>query len=200
MKLHGISAQIGYKKRKGNYDKPSIAYPNTLNREFEVNEINKIWTTDITQFRTWEGPYYVAVIMDLSSKRIVGWCMRNNIKKKIVLDALIMAVMKRRPKDKVLIHSDQGSQYGSYDWNKFCKSNNLEISMSRRGNCWDNAVQESFFATLKKERVRNRVYKTMQEAASDIFDYIECFYNRKRRHSSIGMISPVKYETQILND
>lgn len=138
----------------------------------------------------------MAVIMDLCSKRIIGWCMKANIKRDIVLDALIMAVMARKPKKKVLVHSDQGSQYGSDDWNRVCKNNNLEISMSRRGNCYDNACQESFFASLKKERIRNRVYRTRNEPMADIFDYLEHFYNRKRRHSSIGMMSPVAYEEQ----
>lgn len=195
MRENGVRAEIGYKKKTGKFGKPSHAHPNTLNREFDVDKPNRVWTTDITQFRTWEGFLYIAVIMDLCSKRIIGWCMKANIKRDIVLDALVMAVMKRKPKNKVLIHSDQGSQYGSDDWNRFCQNNNLEISMSRRGNCYDNACQESFFASLKKERVRNKVYKTRNEAEADIFDYLEYFYNRKRRHSSIGMMSPVAYET-----
>ena len=197
MREHGIKAEIGYKKKACKYGKPSIAHPNALNQEFEVDEPNRVWTTDITQFRTWEGFLYMAVIMDLCSKRIIGWCMKANIKRDIVLDALIMAVMARKPKKKVLVHSDQGSQYGSDDWNRVCKNNNLEISMSRRGNCYDNACQESFFASLKKERIRNRVYRTRNEAMADIFDYLEHFYNRKRRHSSIGMMSPVAYEEQL---
>jgi putative transposase len=197
MKENGIKAETGYKKKAGKYGKPDITHPNTLNQEFAIALPDLVWTTDITQFRTWEGTLYSAVIMDLCSKRIIGWCNRSNIKRDIVLDALAMAVMNRRPENQVLIHSDQGSQYGSSDWDKFCKNNNLKISMSRRGNCYDNACQESFFASLKKERTRNRVYQTRREAEADIFDYIECFYNRKRRHSSIGMMSPVAYEEQL---
>lgn len=198
MREYRISAHIGYKKQKGIYGRPDIQHPNKLNQEFSVSEVNRVWTTDITQLKTWEGPLYAAVIMDIGSKRIIGWCIRRNMKRDLVLDALMMAIMNRRPDRKVLIHSDQGSQYGSDDWNRFCENNNLEISMSRRGNCYDNAVQESFFASLKKERIRNKIYKTIKEAKSDIFDYIEYFYNRKRRHSSIGMISPVAYEKKLM--
>ncbi len=120
--------------------------------------------------------------------------MKPSLAKEIVLDALLMAVWRRKPTSPVLVHSDQGSQYGSDDWFRFCKSNNLEPSMSRRANCWDNAVAESFFSSLKKERVKKRVYRTRELARADIFDYIEVFYNRKRRHSHLGGISPEQFE------
>ena len=132
--------------------------------------------------------------MDLYARNIVGWSMKPSLAKEIVLDALLMAVWRRKPTSPVLVHSDQGSQYGSDDWFRFCKSNNLEPSMSRRANCWDNAVAESFFSSLKKERVKKRVYKTRELARADIFDYIEVFYNRKRRHSHLGGISPEQFE------
>ena len=197
MRSNGIKAQIGYKKRAGKYGKPSNAHRNILNQNFSVDGINRVWTTDITQFRTWERTLYAAVIMDLCSKRIIGWCLKSNMKRDIVLDALVVAILNRNPNNGIIIHSDQGSQYDSDDWVRICRNNDIEISMSRRGNCFDNACQESFFASLKKERVRNKVYKTRTEAKSDIFDYIECFYNRKRRHSSIGMMSPMAYEEQL---
>ena len=111
------------------------------------------------------------------------------------MDALLMAVWRRKPAGSVLVHSDQGSQYGSDDFKRFCQANNLEPSMSRRANCWDNAVAESFFSSLKKERIRNRIYKTRDLARADIFDYIEVFYNRTRRHSHIGGVSPEAFET-----
>ena len=132
--------------------------------------------------------------MDLYARNIVGWSMKPSLAKEIVLDALLMAVWRRKPTSPVLVHSDQGSQYGSDDWFRFCKSNNLEPSMSRRANCWDNAVAESFFSSLKKERVKKRVYRTRELARADIFDYIEVFYNRKRRHSHLGGISPEQFE------
>jgi len=132
--------------------------------------------------------------MDLYARNIVGWSMKPSLAKEIVLDALLMAVWRRKPTSPVLVHSDQGSQYGSDDWFRFCKSNNLEPSMSRRANCWDNAVAESFFSSLKKERVKKRIYRTRELARADIFDYIEVFYNRKRRHSHLGGISPEQFE------
>lgn len=116
--------------------------------------------------------------------------MKTSLRREIVLDALLMAVWRRKPKDTVLVHSDQGSQYGSFDCRKFLEKHNLEPSMSRRGNCWDNAVAESFFSSLKKEPIRRKVYHTVEEAKADVFDYIEMFYNRKRRHSHLGDVSP----------
>jgi putative transposase len=150
--------------------------------------------TDITYIRTWEGWIYLAVVIDLYSRKVIGWSMKPTLRSELVLDALLMALWRRRPKGKVLIHSDQGSQYDSTEWRKFCRDHNLEPSMSRRGNCWDNAVAESFFSSLKKERIRNRIYETRDLARADVFDYIEGFYNRRRRHSHLGRISPEAFE------
>ena len=125
---------------------------------------------------------------------IVGWSMSPNLERSLVLNALLMAIWRRHPEEKVIIHSDQGSQYGSDDWSRFCRDHNLKPSMSRRGSCFDNAVVESFFSSLKKERVRRRIYKTRNEARADLFDYIEIFYNRKRRHSYLGQQSPYDFE------
>jgi putative transposase len=194
MKTHRIKAVRGYKAPRVIAGRPSIIAPNRLNRAFTVSDVYQAWVTDITYIRTWQGWLYLAVVVDLFSRKVVGWSMKPTIAKEIVLDALLMAVWRRRPNQRVLIHSDQGSQYSSNDWLRFCKTNNLEPSMSRRGNCWDNAVAESFFSSLKKERIRKRIYKTRDLARADIFDYIEMFYNQIRRHSHIGGVSPEAFE------
>ena len=150
--------------------------------------------TDITYIRTWQGWLYLTVVMDLFARKVVGWSMKPTLARELVLDAILMAVWRRKPKQKVIIHSDQGAQYGSDDWLRFCRQHNLELSMSRRGNCSDNAVVESFFCSLKKERTKKRIYKTREMARADIFDYIEVFYNRKRRHSHLGGVSPEVFE------
>ena len=135
-------------------------------------------------------------MIDLFSRRVVGWSMQNRQTTDVVLQALLMAVWRRKPKNAVLIHSDQGSQFTSMDWASFLRAHNLEHSMSRRGNCQDNAVAESFFNLLKRERVRRRTYKTRENARRDVFDYIEMFYNPKRKHVRNGMLSPVEFERQ----
>ena len=196
-KLAGIKAQIGYKRRPGNYGgKPSVVVDNTLDRQFDVGAPDKVWVTDITYIRTQEGFAYLAVVIDLYSRRVVGWCMQSRQTTDVVLQALLMAVWRRKPKARVLIHSDQGSQFTSMGWAAFLKAHNLEHSMSRRGNCHDNAVAESFFNLLKRERIRRRTYKTREKARQDVFDYIEMFYNPKRKHARNGMLSPVEFERQ----
>jgi putative transposase len=167
--------------------------PNALQRTFTVAKPNTAWVTDITYIRTWQGWLYLAVVMDLFSRKVVGWSTKPTIARDLVLDAVMMAVRKRRPK-RALIHSDQGTQYGSDDWQRFCRTNHLEPSMSRRGNCWDNAVAESFFSSLKKERIRKRIYKDRETATADIADYIDTFYNQTRRHSHLGGVSPEEFE------
>ena len=196
-RMAGIKAQIGYKRRPGSYGgKPSVIVDNTLNRQFDVNAPDRVWVTDITYIRTLEGFAYLAVVIDLYSRRVVGWSLQSRQTADVVLQALLMAVWRRKPKNKVLIHSDQGSQFTSSDWASFLRAHNLEHSMSRRGNCHDNAVAESFFNLLKRERIRRRVYKTRAEARQDVFDYIEMFYNPKRKHARNGMLSPVDFERQ----
>jgi putative transposase len=135
------------------------------------------------------------VVLDLYSRRVVGWATRATIHREVVLDAVLMAVRRRRPR-RTLIHSDQGTQYGSDAWRRFCKANHLEPSMSRRGNCWDNAVAESFFSSLKKEHIKKHIYHDRDTATKDIAEYIESFYNRTRRHSHIGGISPERFEAE----
>ncbi len=134
--------------------------------------------------------------MDLFSRKVIGWATRPTIHRQLVLDAVLMAVRTRRPRG-TIIHSDQGCQYGSDDWRRFCRTNQLEPSMSRRGNCWDNAVAESFFGSLKKERIKKRIYKNRAVALDDISEYIEDFYNRVRRHSYLHGMSPTEYEATI---
>lgn len=150
----------------------------------------------LTPLRTCEGFVYLAVVIDLYSRRVIGWAMQSRQTTDVVLQALLMAVWRRKPKDKVLIHSDQGSQFTSMDWASFLRHHNLVHSMSRRGNCHDNAVAESFFNLLKRERIRRRVYRSRDEARQDVFDYIEMFYNPKRKHVRNGMLSPVEFEKQ----
>ena len=174
--------------------KPSVAAPNRLQRQFTVLRPDRVWVTDITYLRTYEGWLYLAVVIDPYSRRVIGWSMQPTLARGLVLDALLMAVWRRRPTARVIVHSDQGSQYDSDDWKRFCREHHLDPSMSRRGNCWDNAVAESFFSSLKKERVRNRIYATRAEARADVFDYIEVFYNRRRRHQHLGGVSPVQFE------
>ncbi|MPQ96196.1 IS3 family transposase [Thioclava sp. JE_KL1] len=196
-KLAGIKAEIGYRRRPGHYGgKPSIVVDNALDRQFDVEAPDRAWVTDITYIRTLEGFAYLAVVIDLYSRRVVGWSMQSRQTTDVVLQALHMAVWRRKPKVRVLIHSDQGSQFTSMDWAAFLRAHNLEHSMSRRGNCHDNAVAESFFNLLKRERIRRRTYRTREEARRDVFDYIEMFYNPKRKHARNGMLSPVEFERQ----
>ena len=183
----------GYRTRRWSVGKPSVLIPNLLQRQFTVTRRNKAWVTDITYIRTWQGWLYLAVVMDLFSRKIVGWSAGPTIHRELVLDAVLMAVRRRRPRG-TLIHSDQGTQYGSDAWRRFCRSNHLEPSMSRKGNCWDNAVAESFFSSLKKERIKKQIYKNRELALNDVADYIEGFYNRTRRHSHLGGVSPEQFE------
>lgn len=194
MRAHKIKAVRGYKAPRHIAGRPSLIAPNHVQRQFTVDAPNKVWVTDITYIRTWQGWLYLAAVVDLYSRKIVGWSMKPTLNRELALDALLMAVWRRKPAEQVIVHSDQGSQYGSDDFKRFCREHNLLPSMSRRGNCWDNAVAESFFSSLKKERIRKRIYKTREMARADVFDYIEVFYNRSRRHSHLGGISPEAFE------
>ena len=157
---------------------------------------DEVWVTDITHIRTHEGWLYLAVVVDLLSRKVIGWSMHSRITKELALNALLMAVWTRNPESRVMVHSDQGSQYTSHDWQSFLKDNGLEGSMSRRGHCHDNAVAESFFQLLKRERIKQKVYSRREDARRDIFDYIEMFYNVRRRHGFNNQLSPVEYEKQ----
>ena len=189
-----IKSIRGYRRPRYKSGKPSIAAPNRLQQQFTVNQPDEAWVTDITYISTYEGWLYLAVVIDLYSRAVIGWSMRPTMVTEIVLDALLMAVWRRKPKQSVIIHSDQGSQFSSDEFARWCKDNNLNPSMSRRGNCYDNAVAESFFSSLKKERIKRKIYTTREEAKSEIFEYIEVFYNRKRRHSHLNQLSPMAFE------
>lgn len=169
--------------------------PNLLNRQFEVSEPDRVWVSDISYIRTAEGWLYLAVNLDLFNRRVVGWSIGNSLSRRLVLESLRMAVSRRRPAPGLLAHSDRGVQYCSGDYQRLLRINGMTCSMSRKGDCWDNAVVESFFGSLKTERVFWGKYKTREEARLDIIDYIEMFYNCSRRHSSLGYLSPVEYET-----
>jgi putative transposase len=170
---------------------------NILERNFHVEESNTVWASDITYIPTDEGWLYLAGVLDLCSKTAVGWSMSDSLEKGLVIDALKMAYQRRMPGKGLIHHSDRGSQYASDDYGDLLNSYGMRISMSRKGDCWDNAVMESFFGTLKKELVHHRKYRTRAEARQDIFEFIEVFYNRERLHSSLGYMSPVDYEKQI---
>ena len=196
MRQNGLRALHGYRTRRISISKPSVLIPNVLQRQFTVTQPNRAWVTDVTYIRTWQGWLYLAVVLNLFSRKIIGWSTSATIHREIVLDAVLVAVRSRRPRG-TLIHSDQGTQYGSDAWQRFCKSNHLEPSMSRKGNCWENAVAESFFGSLKKERIKKHIYKNRELATNDISEYFELFYNPTRRHSHLGGVSPEVFEATI---
>jgi len=193
MRANHLQARYGYRAPRYARGATSLFTPNTLQRGFTVSRPNHVWVTDITYVRTWEGWLYLAVVMDLYSRRIVGWSTQPTMAQDLVLDALLMAVRRRKPTH-ALIHSYQGSQFSSDAWRRFCQAHHLEPSMSRRGNCWDNAVAESFFSSLKKERIKKRIYTTREMATAEIAEYIDMFYNRTRRHSHLSGVSPEAFE------
>lgn len=197
MQKYKIKAQRGYKKPGYRYTKPAIAAPNHLKQQFTINQPDKVWVTDITYIRTYEGWLYLSVVMDLFSRKIIGWSMKSTLAKEIALDSLLMAIWRRAPINEVIIHSDQGSQFGSDEWNRFCAAHKLIPSMSRRGNCYDNAAVESFFSSLTKEKIRRHIFKTREIAKAELFDYIEVFYNRARRHQHLGNVSPEEFEKSV---
>ncbi len=168
--------------------------PNLLDRDFTAENPNEKWVTDISYIRTDTGWLYLAVVMDLFSRAIVGWAMRPDLSQALVLSALRMAIADRQPPAGLLHHSDRGSQYCAHAYRQLQTEHKMVISMSRKGNCHDNAAMESFFATLKKELVERRHYRNQAEARRDIFSYIEGFYNRRRRHSTLGYVSPIAFE------
>ena len=171
-----------------------VAAPNLLDRAFSAERPNQKWIADFTYVWTAEGWLYVAAVIDLFSRRVVGWSMKAEMTAQLVTDALVMAIWRRGKPDALLHHSDQGSQYTSEKFQKLMADNGVQCSMSRSGNVWDNAAMESFFSSLKTERVGKKVYRTRDAARLDVFDYIERFYNTVRRHSTIGYLSPVEFE------
>ena len=174
----------------------SVIAGNVLDRQFTADRANQKWVADFTYIWTAEGWLYVAAVIDLFSRRVVGWSMSDSMTAQFVTDALIMAIWRRGKPDALLHHSDQGSQYTSEQFQRLLADNNVTCSMSRSGNVWDNAAMESFFSSLKTERVSKKVYRTRTQAKADVFDYIECFYNPTRRHSTLGYLSPIDFERQ----
>jgi putative transposase len=168
--------------------------PNVLDRTFDAAAPNRKWIADFTYVWTAEGWLYVAAVIDLFSRRVVGWSMSAAMTAQLVTDALVMAIWRRGKPDALLHHSDRGSQYTSEQFQRLMVDNGVVCSMSRSGNVWDNAAMESFFSSLKTERTANKTYRTRDDAKADVFDYIERFYNSKRRHSTIGYLSPMEYE------
>ena len=171
---------------------------NVLNRAFDVQKPNRVWVSDITYLWTMEGWLYIAAVLDLFSRRVVGWAVAHHMRETLVLDALSMALSRRRDTRDLLHHSDQGKQCASERYQTLLKACGITLSMSRKGNCWDNSVMERFWGSLKSERTDNQTYLTRTQAKADVIDYIEMFYNSRRLHSYLGYVSPMKFEQQFL--
>jgi len=202
MKKLGLSVK-GKRKFKINTTDSNHSLPianNILNRDFYAGEANQKYVGDITYIPTNEGWLYLATVIDLYSRKVVGWSMRDSMKMTLVNDALLMALKQRNPKQGLLWHTDRGSQYASYEHRDLLQSYGIIQSMSRKGNCWDNAVAESFFHTLKTELTHHQNFHTKAEANQAIFEYIEVFYNRQRIHSSNNNLSPVAFEEKMLRN
>ncbi len=167
-----------------------------LDRQFVADAPNQKWVADFTYIWTAQGWLYFAAVIDLFSRRVVGWSMSATMTAQLVADAVMMAIWRRGKPDALLHHSDQGSQYTSEQFQRLMQDNGVTCSMSRSGNCWDNAAMESFFSSLKTERVRKKVYRSRDQARANVFDYIERFYNPTRRHSTLGYLSPIDFERQ----
>lgn len=194
MRENGIRARHKRRFKATTDSKHSLPVaPNRLDQNFVTEGPDQVWTADITYLATDEGWLYLAVVLDLYTRQIVGWAMRERMTKELVIDALRMAWFRRRPQPGLIHHSDRGSQYCSHDFQKQLGDYGMLASMSRKGNCWDNAPSESFFNSLKNERVHGVRYQTRDEARADVFEYIEIFYNRSRRHSALGGISPASF-------
>ena len=183
-------------KDEGDRQMPGVP-ANILDRQFEAERPNQKWIADFTYIWTGEGWLYVAAVIDLFSRRVVGWSMSATMTAQLVADALVMAVWRRGKPNALLHHSDRGSQYSSEQFQRLMAESGILCSMSRSGNVWDNAAMESFFSSLKTERTARKAYQTRNEAKADVFDYIERFYNAIRRHSTIGYVSPVEFERKV---
>jgi len=198
MKEAGV--QVKHRKKykvttNSNHRQP--LFDNVVDRQFDVDEPDQVYVGDITYLWTQEGWLYLAVVIDLYSRKVVGWSMGSRMKAQLVCDALTMAIWQRRPKAGLVVHSDRGSQYASKEYRRLLKAHGFVGSMSRKGDCWDNAVAESFFGSLKQERVHWRNYQTRLEAQQDVLNYISMFYNSYRLHSYLGYVSPNQYEAEM---
>jgi putative transposase len=199
MRQAGISGMMARKRGRTTIRVPGVRVcEDLLDRQFAAEAPNRVWVADITYLRTWQGWLYLIAVQDLFSRRIVGWSMADHMRTELVSDALEMALAQRRPEPGLIWHSDQGSQFVSLAFGQQARAAGIAQSMGSRGDCYDNSVAESFFATLKKELVDRRSWPEKAELRSEIFDYIETFYNRRRRHSTLGMLSPVDYENRAL--
>lgn len=196
MRAQGLRARPRRRGLPKDQGERSIIAGNVLDRQFTADSPNQKWVADFTYIWTAEGWLYVAAVIDLFSRRVVGWSMQAEMTAQLVTDALIMAIWRRGKPDALLHHSDQGSQYTSEQFQRLMADSGVTCSMSRSGNCWDNAAMESFFSSLKTERVGRKVYRSRDEARADVFDYIERFYNPTRRHSTIGYKSPIDFERE----
>lgn len=194
MRAHAFMARPRRRRLPNDAGERSIIAGNVLDRQFGADGPNRRWVADFTYVWTAEGWLYVAVVLDLFSRRVVGWSMSASMTAQLVIDALTMALWRRGRPDTLLHHSDQGSQYTSEAFQRLLADHGVDCSMSRSGNCWNNAAMESFFSSLKTERVSRRTYRKRNDAKADVFDYIERFYNPKRRHSTIGYLSPIAFE------
>lgn len=192
--LQGIPARNGRKSRKPGVRPQHVT--NHLARDFGAETPNTKWVTDITYIRTGEGWLYLAVVLDLYSRQVIGWAMQPQLSREVVIQAVLMAVWQRTTSEAVVLHSDRGTQYTAHEFQELLRTHGIVSSMSGVGNCYDNAVAESFFGLLKRERVHRRRYRTRAEARTDIFDYIERFYNRQRRHSHTEGLPPGVYVDQ----
>lgn len=194
MREHGIRARHKRRYKATTDSKHSLPVaPNLLARNFTPEAPNRVWTGDITYIQTGEGWLYLAIVLDLFNREVVGWSIKPRMTADIVTDALTMAWFRRKPGTGVIFHSDRGSQYASQAMTARLTEYGMTASMSRKGNCWDNAPTESFFNSLKNERVHGTTYATRVDAQADLFEYIEVFYNRSRRHSTLGYHSPVRF-------
>jgi putative transposase len=199
MRQAGLSAVMVKKWKATTVRVPGVRVADDLlDRQFAAAAPNRCWVADITYLRTWEGWLYLVAVQDLYSRRIVGWSMADHMRSDLVTDALQMALARRRPDPGLIWHSDQGSQFVSLAFGQQARAAGIAQSMGSRGDCWDNAVAESFFATLKKELIHRRTWPTKAELRTEVFDYIEVFYNRQRRHKTLGQRSPVDFENSTL--
>lgn len=198
MRAHGVRAKATQRFRVTTQsDHAHPVAPNVLGRRFDETRPDRVWVADITYLSTREGWLYLAVVLDLATRRVVGWAMRHTLERGLTLDALAMAVQRRRPAPGVLQHTDRGGQYACRDYRAQLAAHGMTCSMSRKGDCWDSAVAESSFATLKRELADGADWRTRDEARTAVFRYIEAWYNRRRRHSALGYVSPEQFERQL---
>jgi putative transposase len=200
-RMSGLSGLVPKRYRRTTIRVPGVRVADDLvDRQFAVAAPNQLWCADIKYVRTWQGWLYLAAVMDCYSRRIVGWSMRPDLEAELVVDALEMAITRRRPRPGLVHHSDQGSQYVSLRFGERCREIGIHRSMGSKGDCFDNAIAESFFATLEKDLLRRRSFATRQEARTAVFDYIEAFYNPIRLHSTLGYLSPIDYESKMISE